>query len=47
MAYRVVLFLTCWIALWIGAGAAVGSLFGTMGTGEVWGFIAAVVTTFL
>ena len=30
MGYRVVVFLTCWIALWIGAGAAVGSLFGTL-----------------
>ena len=47
MGYRVVMFLTCWIVLWIGVGAAVGSLFGTIGTGEVVGFIAAVLTTFL
>ena len=37
MGYRVVMFLTCWIVLWIGVGAAVGSLFGTIGTGEVVG----------
>ena len=48
MAYRVVLFLTCWLALWTGAGAGVGYLlFGTLGTGTVSGFVVAVLSTFL
>ena len=47
MGYRVVMFLTCWIALWMGSGAAVGFLFGTSATGAVWGFVAAVLSTFL
>ena len=47
MAYRVVVFLTCWIALWTGAGAAVGKMLGTPGTGAVIGFGVAVASTFL
>ncbi len=47
MSYRVVVFLTCWIVLGMGAGAALGSLFGTLGTGAVWGFVAALLSTFL
>jgi hypothetical protein len=47
MGYRVVLFLTFWIALWMGVGAAVGEIFLTPGTGAVWGFVAGVASTFL
>ena len=47
MGHRVVVFLTVWIALEMGAGAGVGSMFGAPGTGAVWGFVAAVLTTFL
>jgi hypothetical protein len=47
MGYRVVLFLTCWIALGTGAGALVGSLLGMVGTGAVCGFVAALLATFL
>jgi hypothetical protein len=48
MAHRVVLLLTLWIALWMGAGAVVGHLlFYTFWTGVVDGFVFAVLTTFL
>jgi len=48
MGYRVVVFLTLWIALLTGAGAFLGSLvFGTPGTGAVTGFLSAVLSTFL
>jgi hypothetical protein len=47
MGYRVVLFLTCWLALWVGVGAGVGEIFLTPGTGAVWGFVTGVVSTFL
>ena len=48
MAYRVVLFLTLWIALWVGAGAGMGYLlFKTGWTGAVDGFFFALLTTFL
>jgi hypothetical protein len=47
VAYRVVLFLTLWLAVWAGAGVYVGSLFGTLGTGGVTGFLLGVATTLL
>ena len=47
MAYRVVLFLTLWLAFWAGVGVFVGSLFGTLGTGGVTGFMFGVATTLL
>lgn len=48
MGHRIVLFLTVWIAVQTGIGAALGYyLLGTPGTGAVSGFVAAVLTTFL
>ncbi len=48
MGNRVVIFLTFWLVLWIGAGAAIGKLlFGCPGTGAVDGFLFAVAATFL
>lgn len=47
MAYRVVLFLTLWLAAWAGIGVYVGSFFGTLGTGGVTGFIIGVAATLL
>lgn len=47
MAYRVVLFLTLWLALFAGIGVFAGSFFGTLGTGGISGFIFGVAATLL
>ena len=47
MQYRVVFFLTLWIALWMTVGTGVGSLFTTPVTGMIAGFVFALFSTFL
>ena len=47
MQYRVVFFLTCWLALWMVTGMAVGSVFKMPMTGIIVGFVGALFSTFL
>lgn len=43
---RVAIVAWLWFIGWVGAGAGIGGLFGTPGTGAVWGFIVALLSVF-
>ncbi len=48
MAHRTVIFLTFWLALWMGVGAVIGHLFFyTLWTGVANGLVFGVATTLL
>ncbi len=42
---RVALVAVCWFLMWISIGVAIGSLFGTPGTGAISGFWFALLAT--